>query len=58
MYSMKHVNIIKLITHFEDEEFIYLIMEFAPGKNISDLANEKKKQKSSLSEDLIITYIA
>jgi serine/threonine protein kinase len=31
MYSLNHPNIVKLFNHFEDEENIYLVMEFATG---------------------------
>lgn len=36
MYSLDHPNIIKLVTHFEDADYIYLIQEFAPGKSLYD----------------------
>lgn len=29
MYSIDHPNIIKLYNHFEEEEYIYLVMEYA-----------------------------
>jgi serine/threonine protein kinase len=29
MYSLDHQNIIRLFNHFEEEEFIYLVLEFA-----------------------------
>lgn len=31
MYGLNHENIIKLHNHFEDDELIYLVIEFAPG---------------------------
>ena len=31
MYKLKHPNIIELYDHFEEEEFIYLILEYAGG---------------------------
>ena len=31
MYKLKHKNIIELYDHFEEEEFIYLILECASG---------------------------
>jgi serine/threonine protein kinase len=34
MYSLDHPNIIKLYFHFEDENYISLLLEYAPGKNL------------------------
>jgi serine/threonine protein kinase len=34
MYELNHPHIIKLINHFEDAEFFYLIMELAEGGNL------------------------
>ena len=31
MYELKHDNIIYLYNHFEDDDFIYLVIEFAEG---------------------------
>lgn len=31
MYNIDHPNIIKLYNHFEEEEYIYLLLEYAPG---------------------------
>lgn len=31
MYNLDHPNIIKLYNHYEEEEFIYLILECATG---------------------------
>ena len=31
MYSLNHENIIKLYNHFEDDDMIYLVIEYAPG---------------------------
>lgn len=31
MYSLQHEHIIKLFNHFEDDEHIYLIIEYASG---------------------------
>jgi serine/threonine protein kinase len=31
MYTLKHPNIIKLLNHFEEENNIYLVIEFAEG---------------------------
>ena len=34
MYSLNHPNILKLFNHFEDDQHVYLILEFAPGVSI------------------------
>jgi serine/threonine protein kinase len=31
MYFIEHPNIIKLYNHFEDEDHIFLELEYAPG---------------------------
>ena len=31
MYSLDHPNIIRLYNHFEDNDYVYLIIEGAPG---------------------------
>ena len=31
MYTIDHPNIIKIFNHFEENEFIYLELEFAGG---------------------------
>lgn len=31
MYSLQHDHIIKLYNHFEDDESIYLVLEYASG---------------------------
>lgn len=31
MYLIDHPNIIKLHTHFEEEDYIYLVIEYAGG---------------------------
>ena len=43
MYSLNHPNIMKLINHFEDDNFCYLIMPYASQGDIYKLL--KKKQK-------------
>jgi len=33
MYSLNHKHIIRLYNHFEDENNLYLVIEFAMGVN-------------------------
>ena len=40
MYNLDHENIIKLYNHFEEEEYIYLIIEFAEGGQLWQKLNE------------------
>lgn len=37
MYQLDHANIMKLITHFEDENNVYLILEYIDGSNLYDI---------------------
>ena len=34
MYSLNHENIVKLFNHFEDDNSIYLVIDYAPGVKI------------------------
>ena len=36
MYSLKHPNVVQLFNHFEDEEKIYLVIEFCEGGQLYD----------------------
>ena len=31
MYSLDHPNIIKLFNHFEEDEYLFLVIEYAEG---------------------------
>ncbi len=39
MYALNHENIIKLYNHFEDDNYVYLIIEFATGVYLNLLFN-------------------
>jgi len=41
MYSLHHPNIVKLYNHFEENDYIYLIIEFAEGGQLWDKLNRK-----------------
>jgi serine/threonine protein kinase len=45
--KLKHENIIKLFTNLEDDEYIYLILEYASKGNLFYLIRNKKR----LTED-------
>lgn len=34
MYSLDHENIIKLVNHFEDDDYCYLVMEYAANGQV------------------------
>lgn len=53
MYDLDHDNIIKLYTHFEDEEFINLVLEYAPSGTL----HGKMKQNKRLDEKTCLNYI-
>ena len=31
MYALNHPNIIHIFNHFEDDEYVYLVLEYAAG---------------------------
>ena len=37
MYSMQHENVLKLYDHFEDDEFITLVLEYADRGDLHTL---------------------
>lgn len=37
MYSLEHENIMRLHTHFEDIDYVYLILEYIDGPNLYTL---------------------
>ena len=45
MYKMYHKNIIKMINHFEDNQNVYLILEYASGGQLWQLLHKRKKFK-------------
>ena len=60
MYSLKHDNIVQLYNHFEDDENIYLVIEFAEeGQLMNKLkkaANKKLKEANAAAylRDLVL----
>lgn len=38
MYGLHHANIVKLFNHFEENDYIYLIIEFAEGVSYETLS--------------------
>eukprot|EP01016_Furgasonia_blochmanni_P016812 TRINITY_DN1981_c0_g1_i3.p1 TRINITY_DN1981_c0_g1~~TRINITY_DN1981_c0_g1_i3.p1 ORF type:complete len:745 (-),score=241.93 TRINITY_DN1981_c0_g1_i3:84-2318(-) len=55
MYELNHDNIIKLHTHFEDDDYIYLVLEYAQGGQLYEKLNQQFNKK--LPEKLVAQYI-
>ena len=53
MYSVHHENIIKLYNHFEEDDYIYLIIEYAPGGQLW----YKLNQVGRFDEETVKTYM-
>ena len=53
MYSLNHEHVIKLYNHFEDDDFFYLVLEYAPkGHLYEKLKNEKRFLESDAAQYL------
>ena len=61
MYQIDHENIIKLYNHFEDDEYLFLLIEFAEGgtnlKKASSTKSSCKKPNSTKIQLKIIFLI-
>lgn len=53
MYSLDHPNILKLHSHFEDEDYVYLILDYVEKGNLYDVI----KQHGSIREHYAIFYL-
>lgn len=53
MYSVNHENIIKLFTHFEEDDYIYLVIEYAPGGQLW----YKLNQTGRFDEETVKSYL-
>ena len=59
MYKIHHINVVKLYGHFEDNNYIYFIMEYISKGNVYNLIPQDKKKRlssqivASLIKDLI-----
>ena len=51
MYKLNHPNICKLFSHFEDNKYCYLLLQYIPKGSAFDLIpkNGKKQQKMAAS---------
>ena len=55
MYSMEHENVLKLFDHFEDDEFITLVLEFAERGDLHTLL--LKSNQGRFDERTTIKFI-
>ncbi len=53
MYSLNHEHIIKLYNHFEDDDYFYLILEYAPKSHLY----EKLKAVGRFTESVAAQYM-
>jgi serine/threonine protein kinase len=51
--QLKHQNIIRLYSHFEDQEYIYLVLEYAEGGNLFYFI---RNGRTRLSEEQVFHY--
>ena len=55
---LDHPNLAKLYHFFDDEEYIYLVCEYATDKNVYDLVNQPRlKLKKGLFSDKVSNII-
>ena len=58
MYKLDHPNIIKLYSHFEDNEHFYLIMEYASKGHLFNLIKKKKKLNQVIAKEYMKELIS
>ena len=44
MYKLNHDRILKLYDHFEDEEYIYLVLEYAENSDLKKLLEKQGEE--------------
>ena len=57
MKLCKHANVVRLLDHFENSEFIFIIMEYLSGGNLSDYFTKKKYNFTENEAALVIYQI-
>lgn len=45
MYKLDHINIVKLYSHFESNQFLYFVMEYCNGDNLFLLRKNQRNNK-------------
>lgn len=44
MYKVRHKNIVRLYTHFEDDHYCYFVMEYISKGNLFDIVDKQRKK--------------
>jgi len=57
MKLCKHHNVVRLLDHFENSEFIFIVMEYLSGGNLSDYFHKKKYNFTENEAALVISQI-
>lgn len=57
MKLCKHDNVVRLLDHFENSEFIFIIMEYLEGGNLSDFIAKRKYNFTEEEAALVIYQI-
>jgi len=55
MYKIRHPNIVRLYTHFEDDNYCYFVMEYVNKGNLFD--NVDKQRKKCFDTKTVASYI-
>lgn len=55
MYKIRHPNIVRLYTHFEDDSYCYFVMEYVSKGNLYD--NIEKQRKKCFDAKTVANYI-
>ena len=58
MEKIDHPNVVKLYDLKEDDEYLYMVLEFMAGGSLRDRLLEEKKKHKKLSEEEIFGIIA
>jgi len=53
---LHHDNILSLISHFEDNKNLYVIVEYAKDGTLRDLLDNLRKKDVTLSEEEVFYY--
>ena len=51
--TLTHPSIVKLVDSFEDKNYVYIIMEYCPGKDLYEWRHELGEKQSNTMDDII-----
>lgn len=57
MKLCRHENVVRLLDHFENSEFIFIVMEYLSGGNLSDFFSKRKYSFTENEAAIIINQI-